>query len=715
MRSLLPQPRRAAAAFGAATALLLSIPTTSGAQDLPQPDQGAPPSVLVQQNPTSQVMRAGERANFVISVTNTGSEPLLDVAVRSDVSPACNRDSSSLATLASIAPGSKVTFECTDDSRVDDYTSRAVATGSNALGDTASDWADASVDVLHPSLYLYKDTVGGILSSGDTATYRLTVRNDGEMDLMGLDVIDALVPACNASFTFVAPGEEHTWTCSLPNVTSGFTNVATASAQPIIKKEPRGERIEARDTADVRIPGVSIDKQTVTPIVRSGAPSTFRITVENTGSLALVNTAVDDPLAPDCDRQLGTLVVGESTTYTCTLDATTAGFTNTASVLAWGDEGGPAVSASDSSDVMVINPSIAIAKSVDVPVLRGGGPVTFTITVTNDGDSPLASVTVVDEATPACDRLIGDLAADESVTYTCTVELTESLTNVANVIGVPPAGDAVGATDDAAVIVRHPSIEILKSVADNTVEPGDVVVFTLTVSNNGDDDLVDVIVTDEATPTCDAEVGDLAPGESVTYDCEAAGVISAFTNVATAVGSPSIGPDVTSTDSVDVDAVYPAISIGKLSASNSIAYGADATFTLTVTNEGDTELFGVTVTDAATPACDRTFTSLAIGESQSWTCVATGLTADFLNVASVEATSPDGHTLSGTDEDKVVVAAVAGSTQAPTTPAATVDAANLAITGGDPAMAVVTSGLLVGAGSFFTARGRRARRRSAKS
>ena len=61
------------------------------------------------------------------------------------------------------------------------------------------------------------------------------------------------------------------------------------------------------------------------------------------------------------------------------------------------------------------------------------------------------------------------------------------------------------------------------------------------------------------------------------------------------------------------------------------------------------------VTDVLTPACDTTIANLAVGESTSYDCTATGVTADFTNIAAVGGTDVLGNPVSDSDDAAVVV------------------------------------------------------------
>src|SRR5262249_22499995 len=152
---------------------------------------------------------------------------------------------------------------------------------------------------------------------------------------------------------------------------------------------------------------------------------------------------VADPLAPDCDRTLGSLAVGAQSTYTCTLTNVTASFTNAATATGTPTVGAD-VSATDTARVtvtpapvvdptagnnppatnppvpnpptvappvtVVAHPAITIAKDPEAQTIAKGGTATFAITVTNTGDVALTNVMVSDPATLDCARAIGTLA-----------------------------------------------------------------------------------------------------------------------------------------------------------------------------------------------------------------------------------------------------------------------------------------------------------------
>jgi uncharacterized repeat protein (TIGR01451 family) len=215
-------------------------------------------------------------------------------------------------------------------------------------------------------------------------------------------------------------------------------------------------------------------------------------------------------------------------------------------------------------------------------------------------------------------------------------------------------GSAVSDTDTASVDVVHPAIQIAKSPDTQTVLNGATATFSIAVTNTGDVALSNVAVSDPLVPDCDRDLGELAAGESQRYDCSLANATVDLTNTATAAGTPPVGSAVSDTDTASVDVVHPAIQIAKSPDTQTVTGGATATFTIAVTNTGDTTLTNVTISDPLTPDCDRAFAHLAPGGSQVYTCAFVDVKENFTNTATASGTPPIGPDVTDTDSAAVV-------------------------------------------------------------
>lgn len=204
--------------------------------------------------------------------------------------------------------------------------------------------------------------------------------------------------------------------------------------------------------------------------VRSGDTVTFTIQVTNTGDVALTGVAVSDPLAPACGRTIGSLAVGATSDYACARNGVTLDFTNVATVTGQPPVG-PAVTSADSAAVDVVAPAVVIAKTPDLQQVGASTLVTFTIRVTNTGDARLNNVTVGDTIAANCARSLGFLIPGATVSYTCNMMPTTTVTNIAAATGIPadtsgipmPGVPAPTAQDDAVVQVLTAGVDLVKT------------------------------------------------------------------------------------------------------------------------------------------------------------------------------------------------------------------------------------------------------------
>ena len=223
-------------------------------------------------------------------------------------------------------------------------------------------------------------------------------------------------------------------------------------------------------------PAITIVKDPKSQTFTSGGTAHFKITVTNSGDVTLTDVTVSDPLSTDCDRNLGTLGVGQSKSYTCSKTNVTGAFENVATATGKPPTGA-SVKATDHANINVesfvppLKPKIAIVKSpkhqtvtTDLKSAKTAtgatnttvkyGTADFTIKVTNTGNTPLHSVKVSDPLSPNCNKSLGSLGVGKSKTYSCTKPtVTRAFTNVATATGIDSKGKKVTATDHADVAV----------------------------------------------------------------------------------------------------------------------------------------------------------------------------------------------------------------------------------------------------------------------
>ncbi len=289
-------------------------------------------------------------------------------------------------------------------------------------------------------------------------------------------------------------------------------------------------------------------------------------------------------------------------------------------------------------------PDLAIEKDADDSSVHAGDEIGYTVTVSNDGDGEAEDVQLTDQlpADPGLDWAIEgttggweceigagvltcggqgfDLGADEwasvHITSPTTVETCGTVSNQASAslgtdgqeVSVLTTGDDEVRSDVVTITVEcTPAIQILKG-GPGLVHVDDTITYTFEVTNTGELELFDVVLSD---PICDqgtivagADVdSSLAVGEVWHFTCThlvTAEDSDPLPNTATISGDTSEGEGgqpVSDTDDHVVDIIHPAISIVKTVDEEVVPIGTTVTFTYVVANTGDTTLYDISVDD----------------------------------------------------------------------------------------------------------------------
>ena len=434
--------------------------------------------------------------------------------------------------------------------------------------------------------------------SGSTVTWRIRVTNTGTQNLTNVAVSDQLAASCNRSIGNLAAGAAPVeYTCTSLDVTTGFTNVATVTT---------GQGVDDTDDASVTVlrPDISITKSPKNQEVAYGGTATWTIVVKNTGEVPLTGVVVTDEKAPDCAFTIGNLAVGaEAKNENCTLDNVTGSLRNIAVVDS--NETGPK---EDHGDVTV--PAPALTANWTCPT-RGQGSI-----ITGTTNRPLASVTLTFARNGGTQTITTTQTGNFSFQGTgehagkviSSASIVSSVTSL-NTTVTPTQQEMEACFDD------KPSISIDKRPVgwDGTgtetqqVTSGEAARWTITVKNTGDVELTNVKVTDPEAGDCERlAIGTLAPGESApAYTCSRDNVTTAFTNVATATGTPPIGNNVTASDPSPVTVFTPALTAAwgcPTPGQGSIITGTTnvplSSVTLTFDRNGGTETITTTDTGA---------------------------------------------------------------------------------------------------------------------
>jgi len=551
------------------------------------------------------------------------------------------------------------------------------------------------------------------VTPGGSLVYTATLANAGQTPYAGISVsTDATGLAANTTSAGASTASSGTlsigatgavWTGDIPvggtvTVTSPVTvnnpvtsNTLTATAvstAPGNNCPPGSTDTRCTPVTQILIPALSIVTTANTTAAVPGQTVAYTVTVTDNGQTPYAGATVTETLnllddatynsdaaatsgtvgyASPVITWTGGLAVGASAviTYTVTVHKPDTGDKTLNTVAVSTDPGSSCPPASSTAGcnltVPVLTPALTIVKTASTAIATPGQAVTYTVTVTNSGQTPYAGATVTDSLAGVLDDAAYNndasatrgtvsyaspvitwtggltVGASATITYTVTVHnpdtgdhiLTNSLTS-ANAGNNCPAGS----TDPrCTATVKISALSIVNTASVSAAAPGSVVPYTLTITNTGQTSYAAVSVTDALAGVLDDAAfnnnastasgsvsyaspgltwtGDLAPGAiavitfSVTVNSPATGdksLISTVTSAAAGNNCPAGGADPSCTATVGV--LTPALTITMAASSSTTTPGSAVRYTITVADTGQTPYAGATVTDDLTSVLD---------------------------------------------------------------------------------------------------------------
>ncbi len=434
-------------------------------------------------------------------------------------------------------------------------------------------------------------------------------------------------------------------------------------------------------------PGIQVEKLTngasaqlpPGPNVPVGNTVHWTYVVSNTGDAALSAVSVEDSDGVAVSCPATTLAVGESMICTAQAPAVACQHENTATATGTPPQGDPVTDTVTGHYYGEERGALGLqvllngddADTAPGPTVITGRDLTWTYTVTNQGEFRLAGIVVADEhgtpiQCPASVLLPGG-------SMTCTAHGLATAGQHAftgTVSGQPACGPSVNASDpthyfspagplpDSLTLKKYTNGEDADAAPGPTVLVGAAVTWTYTVTATGGLPLSGISVTDDrgVVVTCPKTV--LSPGESMTCVGQGTAVRGQYANVGTAHGTPSGGGDVVATDPSHYLGVQPGLRIEKMvngyeadtpAEAPVLIVGRDVLWTYQVTNVGDTALDTVAVTDDHGVAVTCPKTVLQPGESMTCTAGDTAVQGLYCNVGTVSAHAPAGPAVTASD------------------------------------------------------------------
>ncbi|CAO5254753.1 DUF7927 domain-containing protein [Frankia sp. AgKG'84/4] len=684
---------------------------------------------------TVTITNSGETAYTGATVTNSLLGVLDDATYNSDAAASAGSVSFATPTLTwtgDLAVGAVVTVTFTVTVLNPDPGDKLLVNilsstdqGSSCPPASSNAGCSTTVVVLTPALTIVKSASVASTAPGDIVTYTVAVTNGGQVPFTGAAVSDALAgvlddatynndaAASVGTVAFVSPtltwtgnlnpGSSATITYSVTVLASGagdgqLTNTVSST---VAGNNCATGSTDARCSVSVPVSGLAITLAADVSTAIPGQVVTLTLTATNTGQTAYPNAVVDANLGEAVDDSdyngdaaattgslnldiatgqlvwTGSLAPGESVIITASVtvkspdpgDKTVTAFASSTAAGSTCPPGSP--NPDCTVTVNILTPGLTIAKAADRTTTTPGDTVTYTLTVTNSGESPYTGTTVSDDLTGVLPAAAyngdgsassgtvtyaaptlswsGDLAVGASVTITYSVTVNNPvlggpvlINNVtSNALGSTcPTGGSGAPPCRVIVPVLIPALTITKTAATGTgnatVVAGSAIDYTVTVTNTGQtpysgasftDDLTRVL--DDATYNADGAAstgtvsftspdltwtGDLAVGAtatitySVTTTLPAAGDRLAVNEVAsTTPGSTCLLGVGDAACTTTTAILIPGLTITKTADQTSAVLDSAIQYTITAINTGAAAYTAVSISDDLAGILDNAF------------------------------------------------------------------------------------------------------------
>ena len=427
----------------------------------------------------------GAPVTFTVTVANTSVEPVTLTSLVDDVYGDLNGQGTCVLPQTLAIAG---TYSCTFTKTVSGAAGSAhvdvvTGTATDDDGNTTTDDDDANVgitDVL-PTITVDKAAAPLTVAENGTVTFTVVVTNTSVEPVTLTALVDDVYGnldgkgTCSVPQTLAIAG---TYTCTFTG--GGFDAAASPHVDTVTGTATDDDGNTTTDDDDATV--TVLDVAPTILVTKAAAPSSlpepggtfaFTVTVTNTSFEPVTITALGDDIYGDMNG-LGTCATGAvlapTAVYTCTFPGTFTGNagdaqTDVVTATAVDNDG---TTATDTADATVritdAAPTISVDKTPSVgSVLEPGGPVTFTITVTNTSGETVTLTSLVDDVFGNLAGL-GTCGTGSSLpsggTYTCSFTGTvtgaggTTHVNVVTATATDDDGTTAVDTDDATVVIE---------------------------------------------------------------------------------------------------------------------------------------------------------------------------------------------------------------------------------------------------------------------
>jgi uncharacterized repeat protein (TIGR01451 family) len=367
---------------------------------------------------------------------------------------------------------------------------------------------DCATTIIHkPDVTILK-TGPATGTAGGQGVYTITVKNTGQAAANNVTFTDSLpvgesyVSFSSSTVTCALSANPQVVNCSLNGPLASGASVSvdvtvaygantggqtltdcailmTGNQSCVPTKIPSTPSISVVKTNDANGDGVFHDTEQANA---AGDSVTFKVVVTNTSADPIVIDSVNDAFAnttalAECPQLIGVVLnSGDSVSCTFTVDnyAPAAGDSLTNTITVGGHQntpGGTPVTATDTSTVTTKVPSavdLAILKTADKDSVKAGNTLTYTLGVTNVGQSPTTGAVTVTDSVPSGLDLV---SVDGGTAWDCTISNGTDIT-CTYLNGVLNPGDAAPLITVVTTVNDTAAISVINTGVVKT--PGDV-------------------------------------------------------------------------------------------------------------------------------------------------------------------------------------------------------------------------------------------------
>ncbi len=545
------------------------------------------------------------------TVQNTGNFTLTNVVVVSD-RPAAN---TTVLTVAKLASGASTNFTGTYTVPVG---ACSVTTTFSGTGKDLCTATTVTNTVLTICTVTTAPAIGVTLacppvspSAGGPVTYTGTVRNSGNVTLNNVLVVNNQAgpnPPVIGPLT-LAPGASNTFTFTFtaPIDACSVSSTVTASGSDNCTALLVTNTASATCTL-VTTPSIAVTQVCpVNPAIPGGL-LTYSGTVSNPGNVTLTNVVVMNNLSGATPVfTTATLAPGAAANFTGSYLAPTNCSTTSTTTATGRSICGVAVTATASATCPILTaPAIVVTQACPpTPVLQGG-ILTYSGTVSNAGNITLTNIIVVNNW-PVSNMVVftaASLAPGAVTNFTGSYVVPKNCCVAWSTVEASGQGcDGATVTDTdsgTCTVLTSPRIVVTKVCAPTALRPGDVLVYSGTVSNAGNINLVNVTIVDSEPAAGSPVLGPitLAPGEPVSYYASylvPPDFCGADTVTASGLDACGLAPVANSATTTCPIITSPRIAVTKLCPPLPTPHGGQLIFSGTVSNVGNVTLVNVFV------------------------------------------------------------------------------------------------------------------------